>query len=55
MSLVYDPVATVLDAFDDFKGASEQKWNVMQDQLDSIEKVNNRQSLGGGAGRHRKA
>lgn len=42
-----DAVEIVMDAFDQFKNASDQKWMRMQDQLDNIEKVQNRPDLGG--------
>lgn len=42
-----DPVEAVMDAFGEFKNASDEKWNAMQGQIDSIEKVTNRAGLGG--------
>lgn len=41
-----DPVGVVMEAFDQFKNASDQRLAEMQEQLDHVEKTNNRAGLG---------
>nr|WP_315400333.1 phage major capsid protein [uncultured Duganella sp.] len=43
-----DPVDMVMNAFDQFKNSSDDKWKAMQTQLDHCEMILNRTNMGGG-------